>query len=120
LPTKRHYRLRGRREEFGGGKLLQLKTGRDFFADGYGRRDPDREAMREDWRLHGAGIVRDWIGEHPCSRPWGFYQFESLPGDPKQAGRGFVRVNGQVVSEREYLRDAGLLTVDELRIVEEK
>jgi len=119
VPTKRRYRLRGRREEFGGGKLLQLKCGQDFFGDGYGRREvADREAMRRDWRLHRAEILRDWIAEHPCSRPWGFWQLESLPGSPKMAGLESVVMDGKLVSQRDYLRDAGLLSVDELALAD--
>jgi hypothetical protein len=113
LPTKRRFRGRHRREDFGEGKRSHLCHGQDFFGDGYGKKSPDRGEMFADWRAHGAAIVDEWIRERPGTRPWAFWEFETLPGSPRLAEPGFVRVNKKVVPERDYLRDAGLLRPEE-------
>ena len=70
--------LRERRPELGEDHAEQLRTGFGFYpvAADFGP-DPDLEDLREGWLELRDGIMAAWVQEHPGSRPWAFWQFDS-------------------------------------------
>lgn len=58
----------------------QLLTGCDHFGCGFGR-DPTGAAldrMRADWQTHRDELLAEWIAEHPGTRPFAWWQFDSV------------------------------------------
>ncbi len=37
------------------------------------------ERKKELWKINRENILKQWIAEHPFTRPFGFWQFEDLP-----------------------------------------
>jgi hypothetical protein len=65
---------------YGEGHRLHLLTGHDFFSDGFGegaffRRDDAARA----WAYLRQELLVEWIADHPCTRPWAWWEFEDHP-----------------------------------------
>jgi hypothetical protein len=65
---------------YGDGHRLHLTTGFDFFQDGFGeganfRRDDAARA----WEYLREELLVEWITDHPCTRPWAWWEFEDHP-----------------------------------------
>ena len=65
---------------YGDGHRHHLLTGCDFFDDGFGngcnfRRDDAARA----WTFLRVELLLEHIADHPCTRPWAWWEFEDHP-----------------------------------------
>jgi hypothetical protein len=37
----------------------------------------DRDSIKKAWRKHSEEVMADWITKNPCSKPWGWWEFEA-------------------------------------------
>ncbi len=109
-----------------------LKSGFYFGRNPF-RLDSEAKAA---WEFHREDILAEHIRDHPGTRPWGWWEFESTEprlqirdgpeavGDRFYLGKpsGFTDVppDGMFESELAYLTRLELLTESELRLIERK
>lgn len=116
------------------GQRLHLLDGYTFFGDGF----TDADTYREAWEMHGDELMAEWMKEHVGCRPfgWWFCRGEERPVInekatardielARQSNRnehfGFMHTNWWPrlqESERSYLTRLGLLTPEELAVLE--
>ena len=68
----------------------------------------DRRKCAAAWHELGYQIMRQWIADHPGTRPWGFWTFERHESHPASAAEQLVRLvefGDLTIEEEAWLRD---------------
>lgn len=55
-------------------QVEQLQIGRPFFGPGFGG---DQEALEAAWKAFRVELLREWVAEHPGTRPWAWWRFDA-------------------------------------------
>ena len=134
MPRRLRRVKRARPRTISSGMLSHLETGHDFFG-GFGKKNPDRDAMREVWNECRDDLIEATIRKKGDGhRPWAWWEFDAP--EPRQivqmvqelrepcaslAGRYGIPIHDVVdgvpiyESQADYLARLGLLTDEEER-----
>lgn len=101
-------RAKRRRTGYTDAHVYQLLSGHDFFGSAFGRDDLvsrcDLGAMREAWRELRAGLLADWIAEHPGTRPYAWWTFDAPERRRRIDGQPHPFDNAERIAKVEHWR----------------
>lgn len=96
------------------GRLHELTHGYSFFDDDA---FADEDDMREGWESVREGMLPNWIRDHPGTRPYAWWKFDSpvrVTWHTRVGEHAFVSVAGGAPEpQRDFLERFGLLTQTE-------